>query len=174
MIAACWTGDNKKFSRDNFPVPIIIPRSAARQSDQESDGGGVIRWRRMHPDGVSSPRNWRARSLIVAPSYSSVGPSGAVGVTRRGPIVSNLAEAGLAMRQGVCFSRGVNFQRRPSTTNLGGSRETTSDRISSRRLAWMTDNEPSVCILIAGSTIRTSPGHPAPLKTTKRIKQKGR
>ena len=114
------------------------------------------------------------RSLIVAPSYSSVGPSGAVGVTRRGPIVSNLAEAGLAMRQGVCFSRGVNFQRRPSTTNLGGSRETTSDRISSRRLAWMTDNEPSVCILIAGSTIRTSPGHPAPLKTTKRIKQKGR
>ncbi len=128
--------------------------------------------------GAARPKSWRrrvdARSLIVAPSYSSVGPSGAVGVTRRGPIVSNLAEAGLAMRQGVCFSRGVNFQRRPSTTNLGGSRETTSDRISSRRLAWMTDNEPSVCILIAGSTIRTSPGHPAPLKTTKRIKQKGR
>ncbi len=129
---------------------------------------------RLYFNPHSACRNTFPRSLIVAPSYSSVGPSGAVGVTRRGPIVSNLAEAGLAMGQGVCFSRGVNFQRRPSTTNLGGSRETTSDRISSRRLAWMTDNEPSVCILIAGSTIRTSPGHPAPLKTTKRIKQKGR
>ena len=34
-------------------------------------------------------------ALIVGPSYSSMGPSGVIRTTRRGPIVSNLAPSGL-------------------------------------------------------------------------------
>ncbi len=96
----------------------------------------------------------RARNLIVAPGYSSKGPSGAAGKTRRGPFVNNLADQWLAMGQRVCLAKGENIQRQPSTTNLGISPKRTSDRISSGRPAWMTENEHSVYILITGSNYK--------------------
>ena len=47
----------------------------------------------MRPDTCHAPVADLA--LIVGPSYSSMGPSGVLRTTRRGPIVSNLAPSGL-------------------------------------------------------------------------------
>ena len=43
-------------------------------------------------------------ALIVGPSYSSMGPSGVLRTTRRGPIVSNLAPSGLIRLGALCLS----------------------------------------------------------------------
>ncbi len=68
--------------------------------------------------------------------------------------MNNLADQWLAMGQRVCLAKGENIQRQPSTTNLGISPKRTSDRISSGRPAWMTENEHSVYILITGSNYK--------------------
>ena len=85
-------------------------------------------------------------ALIVGPSYSSMGPSGVLRTTRRGPIVS------------------MYFQRQPSTTNLSLSRQ--NDQRQNFEWTTCLDEPKRTLSLYPKKRIRCKSfaGHPAPLK----------
>ena len=126
-----------------------------------------------HKTGAASdiPNRYRSEHapvadlvLIVGPSYSSMGPSGVLRTTRRGPIVSNLAPSGLFLVGALCLSVSMYFQRQPSTTNLSFSRQ--NDQRQNFEWTACLDEPKRTLSLYPKKRIRCKnfAGHPAPLK----------
>ena len=145
------------FSQKQSVSSVVFSRNLKTTSAR----GGVIAAIRLvtcqHAPGADL-------ALIVGPSYSSMGPSGVLRTTRRGPIVSNLAPSGLFLVGALCLSVSMYFQRQPSTTNLSLSRQ--NDQRQNFEWTACLDEPKRTLSLYPKKRIRCKSfaGHPVPLK----------